>query len=444
MAEENNNSKNNGDTGTDLKDSVLELNFVPDWARKAPDKSYFDSDTDSRKRGPSNRDSRRRTPGRRDDQRKSRGPAKDQRRAPRDNRRDPRRMPPREQKIEIPAVNVRFLPQHKYLLEIMKRIKLSKKSHPLMEVASLFMANPESCDARIELKREEKKSLFQCKECGMVSFDENKLYQHMLKAHLEEYMVKEELEGEAPSGKFTCVAKCGLTGIFLGPPNHHSYANKIQEVHLARFAHMTLAEYKSHIETLHGEECIEQWKEQCRKQDVYKSKDAGENEEPMTWVKAEEYFRINIAPPLKKKVRHAILPVTLSRSIADRGLFFAIKEAWNKEIRFPILLMISLRGAFHHKGLNIFKAGKGKGILFVSPIKPAPLDPKHVVDSIREVLLYLKDNPGCSREKMLKELRPEAEKDSKEGKEILGPLSWLIERGHIIEFFNGTLSVPLK
>jgi hypothetical protein len=25
----------------------------------------------------------------------------------------------------------------------------------------------------------------------------------------------------------------------------------------------------------------------------------------------------------------------------------------------------------------------------------------------------------------------------------LQPLHWLIERGHILEFFNGTLSVPL-
>ena len=45
---------------------------------------------------------------------------------------------------------------------------------------------------------------------------------------------------------------------------------------------------------------------------------------------------------------------------------------------------------------------------------------------------------------MLKDLRPEASEGSPEPQDVLSHLSWLIEKGHIIEFFDGTLSVPLK
>jgi hypothetical protein len=39
---------------------------------------------------------------------------------------------------------------------------------------------------------------------------------------------------------------------------------------------------------------------------------------------------------------------------------------------------------------------------------------------------------------------PEAESGSKQVKELFSRLNWLIERGHIIEFFDETLTVPGK
>ncbi|HEY5654149.1 MAG TPA: hypothetical protein VIR63_07270, partial [Pontiella sp.] len=60
-----------------------------------------------------------------------------------------------------------------------------------------------------------------------------------------------------------------------------------------------------------------------------------------------------------------------------------------------------------------------------------------------EVLMFLKENPGSTRQHLIEVLYPSLDPKSKEAKDALQPLSWLIERGHIIEFFNGTLSVPL-
>ena len=77
-------------------------------------------------------------------------------------------------------------------------------------------------------------------------------------------------------------------------------------------------------------------------------------------------------------------------------------------------------------------------------VRPAPLDPEHAVDNIREVLLHLRAHPGCTRAQLVATLRPDAAVDTETASEVLSPLGWLIERGHIIEFYDGTLSVPMS
>ena len=103
-------------------------------------------------------------------------------------------------------------------------------------------------------------------------------------------------------------------------------------------------------------------------------------------------------------------------------------------------MSFAMRAAFRHMHLHLFKAGK---INFVTHIKPRPIKPEDTIESIAEVLVFLKENPGSTRKHLLEILHPSLDPASKEAKEALQPLGWLIERGHIIEFFNGTLSVPL-
>jgi hypothetical protein len=60
------------------------------------------------------------------------------------------------------------------------------------------------------------------------------------------------------------------------------------------------------------------------------------------------------------------------------------------------------------------------------------------------VLTHLQTHPGCRRKELVEALRPGAAEDSAPAAEVLSPLGWLIEKGHILEFFDGSLSVPLK
>ena len=43
---------------------------------------------------------------------------------------------------------------------------------------------------------------------------------------------------------------------------------------------------------------------------------------------------------------------------------------------------------------------------------------------------------------MVESLRPGKDPASPEVAEVVSPLRWLVERGHVIEFSDGTLAVP--
>jgi len=76
----------------------------------------------------------------------------------------------------------------------------------------------------------------------------------------------------------------------LGPPNHHSYVEKLNELHQTRFAHLSLDEYKESIEIVRDEELIEQWRQESCKKTVYKLREDPEAE-PIDKNRAELEFK---------------------------------------------------------------------------------------------------------------------------------------------------------
>ena len=84
-------------------------------------------------------------------------------------------------------------------------------------------------------------------ECQAVFVEKERALGHALKAHIGKFYEKQETQAEPPKGNFVCVARCGLSGELLGPPNYHGYSEKLSELHRTRFAHLTLDEYRSRI-----------------------------------------------------------------------------------------------------------------------------------------------------------------------------------------------------
>jgi len=412
----------------DSRDIILDLNFVPQWARKPPGESHY-RQKDYEEERPRRREERR-TPRR--EERRAERPSR-----PRPQRND-RPAVEREPVKELP-VTVSFLPEQKRLASLVRQIHHSRRAYPLMDLASLLIHDPEGYLVKIEVNDDAPDfMLYQCRQCKAVTCSEEMIVQHLMSAHLTEFYEKEEIESEPPAGHFPGIARCRKTGILLGPPNHHSYTEKVAEVHQSRFPELSLEEYKRSIEIVKEEALVEQWKEESRKQTVYRHK-ADPEAEPVDLKRAELDFS-NKIPDLYESTSRAVVPARVAQALEDRNLVHAIRKVWGKESRFALTMSFAMRAAFRHMHLYLFKAGR---INFVTHIKPNPIRPDDAIESIAEVLSFLNEHPGSSRQHLLEVLHPSLDPKSKEARAALKPLRWLIERGHIIEFFNGTLSVPL-
>lgn len=413
----------------DSHDAVLDLNFVPQWARKPAGENHYEATRFSDKERPPRRDDRR---GPRHEGRNN-----DRSRPARTGRNDrPREV--REPIKELP-IEVSFLPEQKRLASLVRQIHHSRRAYPLMDLANLLIHDAEGYLVKIEAKKDAPQfQMFQCKRCKAVAMSEEGIVQHIMAKHLTDFYTKEEIETDPPAGNFPGVARCRKSGILLGPPNHHSYTSKLAEVHQSRFANLSLEEYKQSIEMVKEEALVEQWKEESRKQTVYTLKSDPEAK-ALDQKKAEIQFMKKV-PSLYEKTPRAVIPAKVAQSLEDRNIVRSIHRVWGKESRFPLSMSFAMRAAFRHMHLYLFKAGK---INFVTHIKAFPIDPADTVDNIAEVLVYLNDHPGSTRLQLLQTLHPTLDPQSDEAKAALQPLGWLVERGHIIEFFNGTLSLPI-
>lgn len=434
-------------------DSALDLNFVPQWARKPPGVNpYGDSDGEDRDQ-PRHSGRRQGRAPRRDrstrDGRKDRRPGRnrsEQDRAGRDSRPDYKqkqehRQEEREAALALP-VDVSFIPERKGLGFLVKEIRGKSRAYPLMDLAGLFLSKPDFYLVKVEVKRGpsgEGAYLYQVKSDKAAFLSKQDAVDYLIEKQITEFFDVQEVEVEPPSGNFVCVGRCSLSGELLGPPNYHEYNERIEQLHRERFSHMDLDQYRKKIEVIRDPEVVEQWKQSATHKTVYRLKKDGENAEDLSSSQAETLMRSQLADKAIEKVKRAVIPATVARMLPPSPLLRLIRITWGRESKFPFSLSLALRPAFRHMNLHLFKAGKN--ITFVTAIEPIPLDPSRAIESVQMILNYLGENPGSSRKKMVEALTAE-KSDESLCVEFLKQLSWLIEKGHVIEFFDGTLSVP--
>lgn len=409
-------------------EELLGMNFGPAWAKSAPGERTFKP---------------RKEAGRKPQKKGKRPPKQGQERSRRmetprrpDRVREPRQ--PREAFEPLP-VEIRFLPDQERLSAVVRELHHSKRAYPLAEVAKCFVAKPSFYRIKVEsVDKEDHIRAFQCKQCQMISSSLPLLEAHFLKEHMDHFFDAQEIETEGITGNFVCVGRCGLSGEVFGPPNHHSYNERVEEVHRARYPHMAFEEYKKRIEMVRDEEVISAWQESTKKQVQFTLKGA-EDAEPMTRGEAEKYMANNVIPKEVSRAKRAVMPGDLLETLVDEKLKKTIEFNLRKERRFPFTLMIALRSAFRHMKLYLFKFG-GK-VNFVTSVQPAKLDSAKVANEIKDVFDYISANPGKTRQDVVEALRPETGAEESDSK-VATELTWLLEKGHIIEYFDGTVGLP--
>ena len=503
-----------GDTNNQTQNPFDGFSFSPDWAKGSAEtnganlRKYaarFEERGDrgdrGDRRGPRGERPFRGDRGpRRDRFEGDRGPRPFGDRPPRRDRfegdRGPRpfgdRPPRREWAEREPApYSVRFLPDQKALTLAARKIAASRKAMPLREVVALFFQNPDSTLVRVEWDEAHKEEKFhQCQACGWFAASEEALRNHLLAVHFPEFFETKEIEVDPPTGTFPAVARCGVTGRLIAPPNHHSFNRRVEEMlRLPECAGMTESEYRARIERVADPELVEQWRKEASKQTVFvlrtakpgpaeaakaadgapaPSADAAPADEtpappadaapadetpavtedaapaPRTFTRdeAEALFLSEMAPKLERHGRQATASHAASTKISDPRLLAEIRRAWQHEQRIVFgSFFFAVRGGLRARKLAFFRAGEGRREEFVLHRAPSSLDASTAVPELRAILEFVGSHPGATRADLFAALAPEGTAPEAAAA-FHQQFEFAIDRAYLIEFVSGPLALP--
>ncbi|MGN0844175.1 MAG: hypothetical protein ACI4QT_03020 [Kiritimatiellia bacterium] len=507
---------NDGDQTSDQTNPFEGISFGPSWTRDDAEENYIKINRFSsrdlyqnEKRSGDRRDNRH--DGKRRDFERNRF-RDDASRAPRNDRRDngsPAISPQNRKSFQKPPRYVRppapyavsFLPAQNALTLIAHKVFAANRAMSLHDIVKLFFKEPESILVRILPKKDQPEQTYhQCRFCDWFTTDREKLNQHLL-SHLADYFAPVEVDVPAPTGNFSAVARCGITGKLLAPPNYHTYNKRILEMLNGPCAGMSEAEYRARIELVTDPEVIEQWRKEASKDILWvrkeelpaadplsRNKPSGKQakkeaqkpdvsapaaptpaetpdaasetpaaetpapetpaEEPVPEVKrytrneAEEIFKSEIAPRLRRSATQVTCSHAVSLTLPDPDMIEEIRDAWRKEQTLYVnSLFFAVRGGLRSRKLFLFRASDARREEFVTPVEPKPINAASTVAEIKEILDYVTVHTGTTQTELLEALTPEGTPEDKANL-IRKQLEFLIRRGHLIAYTNGILALP--
>ena len=357
------------------------------------------------------------------------------------------------QQIEPAPVQVDFLPEERAFSKIIQQIKQGHTSYPLFGLARMFLERPERHRIRIR-SLDNNTMLYQFGDRGPVSMDPATLERTAFNQKKDDFYETEIVEKEPVKGNFASVARCSLSGKLLGPTNYHTFQSALRSLYEQRFSRrMSFEDYRRTIEIVTNAEAVNQWKEEARKTVTYRTKAA---EEPVAFENigaVEQHFRTHYLSTVVKPCLAGEISGETGRHLPDRRLIAAIRKARDRENRFPAQIAGALRHGLNQAGLHVFK--HKKRILYISTVRPQLFDPNQapVSAGLAAVLAVLKSYPKITRkqlaEKILAKSLGEKAKDEttpeyQQAKaSLVTDLIWLAKAGHVIEFADGTLDLPL-
>lgn len=452
----------------------FDLKFLPDWLKESPATNrYADFQGESEDRPRRGRDDRgpggprpqrpggprpgggdRRGPG----PNRPPGPGGDRGRGPRPGgdrgrgpqRRDDRRQddrPPREAPRPAPAqLTAELLPEPNAATGIARQIKASGRAYPVFGTSKLFLERPERHRVRISSK-DAAVPLFQVGD-GPISFDRALVERNAFFSAKDEFYAEETTQGEPIKGNFSNVARARATGALLGPTNHHGYQPALRKLYEERYSRrMSFPEFQhSEIEIVTDEQTIADWKEQARSSTTYSTTKEAEPIVFKTLFDAEQHFKKTYLPQLVKSAQTLECSGPAARAGGDRYVGAAVREAWERESRFPQQIVNGLRPYLTEAGLHFFK--HRKRVLFVSATKPQRHPAGQVFsDDITAILRTVEASPRVKRPQLAAKILGEAHESPEAAarkEQLASALHYLTHAGHVIEFSDGALELPLS
>lgn len=335
----------------------------------------------------------------------------------------------REDTPPATGVRVTILPDIEAVHLIVREVHQVARCYPLFDVATTLLNKRERCHALFELKQ----SLPPMWRA--TSGDALFLTREDAQAHLwhgpdrAEYLDEETIEVEPPSGNFQAVAKCGMSGKWLGPPNFHTYQTELRRLHRERFSHIPFEAYSAKVRTERGEEAVNAWIETMGKKTRWRAK--GEDSEE-AWTddptQAKRLLNQLAFDRSFEQTHKAELPASASSHQLSAPLRVSLKLGFNHARKHAAMMIPAICKALEGDRLPVFKR---KGKLYTGPVRPQPL-PKDATLAPRpaQIVEWIRANREDAKlEGLWKAVLPEG--STAPPAEYAADLFWLLQQGHI-------------
>jgi len=373
-------------------------------------------------------------------------------------RRDERPAPPPN---PFPWLRIAFTATAPAVETVVAQVRQTGKTFSLFDIARILLRNPASYTIDLTSAPKQTEGPFH-----VVDFDrsvwlsQEAAVRHVLRKKREEFYRAETVEIEPPKGNFPVVAVCGMSGVLLGPPNHHDFERRLRELHRERFSRMDFETLRSRLKMERDPEVIEKWKAEASKTTEYYPL-AGENPEKLADLAAvERHFAEHHAPSHIKFIDLAPVPGDPKTTAVDSALAPLLNYARAEEERFPLRLAQSLSRALSGAGLRFHKSANRT--TFVSASRPCYLNLEElaVSDSIRKIIETIRAKKSIRRAQLLDLLAPAATPAPVPTPEttpdtpapavpdpardaLVNDLLWLTHEGYVTEYADGRLeAVP--
>jgi hypothetical protein len=342
-------------------------------------------------------------------------------------------------------VRVDFLPEPAAVSAIAKQIRSSHRAFPLFGTGRLFLERPERHRTRITSLKENT-PLFQVGD-GPISFDRAAVERDAFRQLRTKYYTENVDQGEVPKGNFTKIAKLRGSGLLLGPTNYHSYQPTLRRIYEERYSRrMDFAEFQQReIEIVSDEQTVNDWKEQARNIVTWTTTQESEAKTFKTLADVEAHFRHHYLPAEVRTGMTLEANGAVARASGDRSMNAAIRLGAERERGFPVGIVNAMRPTLTEAGLHFFK--HRKRVVYVSTVRPLhhPVG-QPAKDNIMAILNAIEMMPRCTRhdlgEKLLGE-HFEAPEKGAEKTALASDLHYLLLAGHVIEFADGRLDLPM-
>ena len=478
-----------------LPDSELDLDklFLPAWAQEPAASKYAHYEGESERpdrRGDRDRRGGPRPPRRdgppgarsRSDRDRPRGvhggPPRPEGGAPRpdggrgrpfrDDRGDFRRGERREPVRPLPELDLSLRPEDKGVESLARQIKMTGRAYPLFDIAQMILQKPERHTVQFMVKKNAQgqavQPLFVCALDDTLWLSEDEAIAHVLRKHFATFYQAERTATEPPKGKYTFVAQCAISGVILGPPNHHDYQNQLRKLHGERFSRMPFEEYKSRVRIVRDEEVVKKWVDDQSWKTDFLCLNLPEPLRLENMEAVEKHFRETHRENIIKPVDSHSLNGGAARSLRCPELLRLVRSVWEDQRRFPLQIATVLSQQFAGHGLQFFKVNRT--VTHVCIARPHYLDPAAtpVSEGVKRIVDFIDANARCTRRHLVEALapspaptvveqtgsvtpaasQPESAAPTPEQTAVIADLHWLIHQGHVIEFANGVLETAKR